>query len=172
MRTGGELTYDLPAEGDLTHACVARMATVTNSTDVADRVTFAVGDACALPQDVGEFDAVLCGNLLCRLARPKSFLERLAGGPDGAPALVAPGGLVMFTSPFSWKAEFTPRSDWLGGGNCRGAPNEKSAEGLRQEMESRGFELVSEEDMPLCICHHDRFYELIGAHATIWQRVR
>jgi hypothetical protein len=32
------------------------------------------------------------------------------------------------------------------------------------------LKLVSAEDMPLVMRHHARFYELIGAHATLWQK--
>ena len=61
------------------------------------------GDACALPESLGTFDAVLAANLLCRLSEPQAFIDRL-------PSLVNDGGSVFFASPFSWMPEYTPRT--------------------------------------------------------------
>jgi SAM-dependent methyltransferase len=60
------------------------------------------GDACNLPSDLGQFGCILAANLICRLPNPYKFLDRL-------PSLVAPGGIVVFTCPFSWLEEFTPK---------------------------------------------------------------
>lgn len=39
------------------------------------------------------------------------------------PALMAPGGLVVFISPFSWLPQYTPKEHWLGGVvDASGAP--------------------------------------------------
>ena len=37
-------------------------------------------------------------------------------------------------------------------------------------MPTLGYDLLESEDMPLAIRQHRRLYELIGAHATLWQR--
>jgi hypothetical protein len=37
-----------------------------------------------------------------------ALLNRLSGA-DGKPALIRKGGLAVFTTPFSWLEEFTPR---------------------------------------------------------------
>ncbi|CAN0369217.1 unnamed protein product, partial [Discosporangium mesarthrocarpum] len=72
------------------------------------RAEFSWGDACALDgqqldgQQLGTFDAVLASNLLCRLPRPRVFLESLR-------ALVKPGGVAVIVSPYSWLSEYTPR---------------------------------------------------------------
>ena len=76
-----------------------------------DRVHFRQADACALPAELMDFDAVLLANLLCRLPSPKALLGRL-GGPLG---LVKPGGLLAIFSPYSWLEQFTPLEAWLGG---------------------------------------------------------
>ena len=59
------------------------------------RLKFAEGDACDLSAELGPFDAVLASNLLCRLPRPAAFLASL-------PRLVAPGGIAVLVSPYSW----------------------------------------------------------------------
>ncbi|CAN0533440.1 unnamed protein product, partial [Laminaria digitata] len=68
---------------------------------VPSRARFARGDACSLDVDtLGSFDAVVASNLLCRLPKPRSFLDDL-------PALVKPGGVAVLISPYSWLAEYT-----------------------------------------------------------------
>jgi len=66
------------------------------------RLSFYQGDACNLPSDLGQFGCVLAANLVCRLPNPYQFLDRL-------PSLVAPGGTLVITSPYSWLEEFTPK---------------------------------------------------------------
>ena len=55
-----------------------------------------------MPEDLGEFGCVLAANLVCRLPNPYQFLDRL-------PSLVAPGGTLIITSPYSWSEQFTPK---------------------------------------------------------------
>lgn len=84
-----------------------RKAIVPEETDTS-RVTFRVGDACKLPQNLAPVDAVLAANLICRLPEPQKFLDRL-------PTLVKKNGVVVLTTPFSWLEAWTKRSMWLGG---------------------------------------------------------
>ena len=70
------------------------------------RLSFYQGDACNLPSDLGQFGCVLAANLVCRLPNPYQFLDRL-------PSLVAPGGVLVITSPYSWLEEFTPKVIFL-----------------------------------------------------------
>ena len=128
------------------------------------------GDACALdvkalraltPGGKG-FSLVHAANLLCRLPEPRAFLRAL-------PALLAPGALVVFFSPYSWLAQYTPASKWLGASvGADGVPR-RSADALRAEMEALGFELVKEEDVPFLIREHARKFQYGMAHATAWR---
>ena len=68
------------------------------------RTSFIQGDACNLPTGLGKFGCVLAGNLICRLARPYDFLNRL-------PDLVAAGGVLVITSPYTWLEQFTDKVD-------------------------------------------------------------
>lgn len=67
-----------------------------------NRCIFKQGDACNLPTDLGTFDCILAGNLICRLRDPFAFLHRL-------PGLVAPGGILVITSPYTWLEQFTAK---------------------------------------------------------------
>lgn len=154
----GQLEYDLRLEGDQHEK---QTAVVPANTD-ADRLEFLQGDACH-PESAWQrsYDAILLGNLLCRLPKPRGVLYNMS-------RMVTPGGLLMLTSPFSWKPEFCPREEWLGGlkSGMRGS------EAVAETMDQVGFDAVEAYDMPLVIRHHARFYELIGAHATLWQKRR
>ena len=66
------------------------------------RAHFKQGDACNLPLDLGQYGCVLAANLICRLHRPQGFLDRLA-------SLVAPGGILVLTSPYTFMTEYTPK---------------------------------------------------------------
>lgn len=67
-----------------------------------ERCEFRQGDACNLPLDLGQFGCVLAANLICRLPDPMAFLLRLSN-------LVAPGGICVITSPYSFLEEYTSK---------------------------------------------------------------
>ena len=66
------------------------------------RVQFEQGDALDLREGLGQFDAVLACNLICRLPDPKKFLDRL-------PRLLNPGGQLFLTTPFTWLERVHPQ---------------------------------------------------------------
>lgn len=66
------------------------------------RCSFEQGDACDLRHDLGSFGCVLAANLICRLHSPFDFLRRLID-------LVAPGGVLVITSPYTWLEDFTDK---------------------------------------------------------------
>jgi hypothetical protein len=127
-------------------------------------------------------------NLLCRLPSPKSCLGRL-GGVRG---LVRPGGIVVITSPYTWQAEYTPRQVrrcpdqndrllraphgtvsrrrqvWLGGYERDGAP--VFARDAIVDFLADDFDLVHEADMPLIIREHERKFQYIVSHCTVFRR--
>ena len=80
-----DLNYARSGEASLPGAqCLARAFTPSS----CPKLTFIKGDACALPESLGTFDAVLAANLLCRLREPLAFIDRL-------PSLVNDGGRVF-----------------------------------------------------------------------------
>lgn len=54
------------------------------------------------------YDLIFCGNLIDRMARPKVFLANIAN-------YLKPGGLLIITSPYTWLADWTKPSEWIGG---------------------------------------------------------
>jgi hypothetical protein len=105
---------------------------------------------------------VHAANLLCRLPDPRAFLRTL-------PALLAPGALVVFFSPYSWLVNYTAPERWLGASVGADGKALRSADVLRAEMLALGFEAVTEEDVPFLIREHARKFQYGVAHATAWR---
>ena len=130
--------------------------TLTATVDSAierNRVRFKQGDACSLPIDLKDFDAVLMANVLCRLPDPITCLERM----QGANALVKKGGVLVMTTPFSWLEDYTPKSHWLDG-----------IEDVKKILTE--FALIHQEELPFLIREHARKFEYIITLASVWKR--
>jgi len=162
----GALPFGMQVEGAVTARGEARAPAGSRP----EACAFVQGDACALdvkalraltPGGRG-FALVHAANLLCRLPEPRAFLRAL-------PALLAPGALVVFFSPYSWLAQYTPASKWLGASVGADGKPRRSADALRAEMEALGFELAKEEDVPFLIREHARKFQYGMAHATAWR---
>lgn len=157
LQTEGSLQYSCRTEGEKLLDLVARV-----DRSSAEKVEFRRADACALPPEFVDFDAVLMANLLCRLPSPMSCLSRMSG-PRG---IVRKGGILVLTTPFTWMENFTPKELWFGG---QADADKSSEESLMQRMEAE-FELLEKFDMPLLIREHQRKYQLISALASVWRR--
>lgn len=120
-----------------------------------ERVHFEQGDACDLRNDLGAFDLVLMANLVDRLPDPARCLARL-------PALVAPRGWLVLTSPYTWLEQYTPRDRWLDRG-------EGTLAALREKL-APVFSLKTHFDLPMLIRDHHRKYQWTVTEASVWQR--
>lgn len=149
----GSLAYLLKETGTITRELVARCPE-----GIKGSLQFGQGDAQSLPVNLGTFDCVLAANLLCRLARPCDFLERL-------PSLVNPGGQLIITTPNTWLESFTAREFWIGATPETGEP----LEALRDQLHG-SFELDASWDMPFLIREHRRKYQWSVAQASRWIR--
>jgi 5-histidylcysteine sulfoxide synthase/putative 4-mercaptohistidine N1-methyltranferase len=129
-----------------------------------DRLRFMEADACALPKELFDFDAVLMANLLCRLPNPRACLEAMSG-PQG---VVKRGGLLVLASPYSWLEQHTSKNSWLGGQTQEGQRLSSPEE--IQRLLNANFRLLEEREMPLLIREHERKYQYIVSHLMIWQR--
>ena len=177
-KSANQVTFGIPLEGELYQTVSAcREKDMTSS--IASRVAFFTGDACQIPTMIESgqlsppYQGILLSNLLCRLPNPKACL-------DGLSLLVEPGSIVLLVTPFSWLAEFTPHSHWLGGYYTGTNKNKDSSHPTNQAvyskpvleelMQSRGFELIHEQDVPLIIREHQRKYQYIVSQATAWRK--
>ena len=146
------VTVRVPREGDATDEVHLQMPVDLRT----DHVRFEQGDACDLHADLGTFDLVLMANLIDRLPDPAKCLERL-------PGIVADGGWLIITSPYTWLEEYTARDKWLDGGG-RGTLN-----ALKERLEP-DFELGKVLDLPFLIREHRRKYQWSVAEASLWRR--
>ena len=78
MIPAGEQPYNTTLQASVTEERTARVDPTVDRT----RASFMQGDACALPGDLGTFDAVLAGNLLCRPPLP----QRVSAIPSHNPS--------------------------------------------------------------------------------------
>ena len=159
LQKDGSVNYRVFEEGDIASPGVAAV-----EPDLASRVEFRRADACSLPAEFVDFDAVLIANVICRLPSPMSLIGRL-GGSRG---LVRPGGVVVISTPFTWNESFTPKQVWLGGFEDEQGTH-WSSDGLKKAMGEQ-FELLESFDMPLMLRTHRRYYQQIIPLVTVWQR--
>jgi len=120
------------------------------------RIHFEQGDAQFLRADLGQFDAVLACNLICRLPSPITLINRL-------PDLVKPGGQLFLTTPFTWLEEYTPKENWLGEGA------QDSFSSLESHL-SKHFQLDEKLNMPFLIPETARKFQYTIAIASRWTR--
>jgi len=154
LKREGRLACHVIVEGERTVPFTAR---VPAGVDVS-RVRFETGDASALRADLGTFDLLLAGNLLCRLPEPAKFLERL-------PGLVAPGGQLLLATPFSWLPEYTAPEHWIGGRPATGP----SWDALCKALDPH-FELQLSKDVPFLIREHNRKFQYGVPLGSRWIR--
>jgi putative 4-mercaptohistidine N1-methyltranferase len=119
-------------------------------------VRFEQGDACALRADLGKFDCVLLANLIDRLPDPARCLARL-------PDLVAPGGVLIITSPYTWLEEYTPRDKWLDGAG-------RGTLAALQELLAPAFAFERALDLPFLIREHRRKFQWSVAEGSLWRK--
>ena len=122
-----------------------------------DRISFHCADAMEFVKRGGGYDVVLAANLLCRLKEPSCFLSQLKN-------VVAAGGQLILTAPYSWLEEYTSRTHWLGGEGERGTL------GSLQAILNDDFELLRSFDMPFIIREHVRKFQWGVSQATIWRK--
>lgn len=165
LQTAGELPFRYLQEAEVWRSGKATRPEAAKP----DRIRFEQGDACSLDADKlgGPFHVVHGANLLCRLPEPDALLRAL-------PSLVAPEGVVVFISPYSWLEQYTPRDKWLGGRSddpaaARGEGG--SSEGLKARMKELGFALVHSGDEPFLIREHARKFQWGCSELCVFQKM-
>ncbi len=151
----GSLDYSFPRQGEVSVPAIAR---IPDGIDAA-RVSFRVGDACSLPQDLGDFDLVHAANLLCRLPSPMDFLDEL-------PRLVRPGGQLLLTTPFTWLEEFTTKDQWIGG-RTDAADSNSALEAVL----GKNFSPEKTIDIPFLLREHERKFQYGISLGVRWRRL-
>lgn len=163
LKQHGEIDYFRRDEGELGER-------VTISLDdlglrrAAERVSFAMGDACQLGAEHQNYDLIFAGNLIDRLQAPGAFLA-------GIHERLAVGGTLVISSPYTLMEEFTPRNNWIGGFELNGQPR-SVLDGMR-EILSDHFELIQAPmDVTFVIRETRRKFQHTIAELTGWRRIR
>jgi len=155
----GSLEYEMLVEGEIYEKAVG---TVDKNID-RSRVTFEQGDGCALETErLGKFGIILAANLLCRLPKPRLFLEAV-------PKLLIDGGFLVMPSPYTWLEQFTPKSEWIGGFTGTDGKSVTTFSQLKVLLGSQ-FELVDDRDMPFLIRETARKCQYTRSHLTVWRK--
>ncbi len=149
LKRDGSVSYHRLDEGRSSVELIAKVPEGCHP----ERVEFETGDAMRLRSDLGAFELVHAANLLCRLARPKNFLKRLA-------TVTAPGGHLILTTPCTWSTDFTPKRNW---------PKTSTIDFITHHLEG-DFDLIQTLDLPFLIREHARKFQWSVAEASIWAR--
>lgn len=157
LRESGAMNYSYAEEGELRKEALAEVPAEIDRS----RVSFEQGDASDLRDHLSQFDVVLAANLIDRLPRPASFLERV-------PGVLKPGGQLILTSPYTWLEEYTPKENWLGG-RLTDDGELRTLDGLRRILE-KDLELVGTKELPFLIREHARKFQWSVAQASLWRR--
>lgn len=140
--------------------------------------------------DIGTYNLVLAANLIDRVPSPRACMS-LSLIPIHSRFLVLAelkrivekDGMVVITTPYSWLEQYSGPSEWIGGYEKDGvvvrgyAPSDSTPtyslsrfDGLKQQMETNGFSLVSTKDLPFLIRNHVRHFELGISHVSVWKK--
>jgi SAM-dependent methyltransferase len=118
-----------------------------------EAVSFKVGDACDLPDQVSGFDCVVALNLLCRTPDPLAILDDFA-------RMIVPGGQLILAMPLSWSESFTPKKKWI-----KGNPLDFLKERLKTT-----FDLDDSDDLAFLMRETARKYHWCVSLCTSWTR--
>lgn len=155
IRSEGSLSYRRSEEAPNSTGLSARLPQGSRP----ERIKFITADALALPADLGQFDIVLAANLIDRVPDPQVLLR-------GLKSVVAPGGDLIITSPYTWLEEFTPKSAWL---SSIAPAGRKTVEVIGQLLAPE-FRLADYGDQPFLIREHARKFQWSVAQVSVWRR--
>jgi putative 4-mercaptohistidine N1-methyltranferase len=161
LKETGNIHYELVEEGDVVSYHEARLSEL-GLDHVADRVAFFQGDATNLKPQFTGYDLVLAANLLDRLYDPKRFLESIH-------ERLAPGGILVLTSPYTWLEEFTKKENWLGGFRKGGEPC-MTLDALVELLRPHFVMLDAPRDVEFVIRETRRKFQHTVAELTVWER--
>lgn len=137
-----------------------------------DNVSLALGDALAAPVADAAAGIVLAVNLLDSVAHPLGLVAELD-------RILAPGGLLILTSPLSWNESITPAEHALGGGTAQGWAELGTVRGLGELLSGRlplvpglgRYALLEEHDVPWTVREHARMVATYDVHVWVARKL-
>lgn len=75
------------------------------------------------------------------------------------------GGIFVLISPYTWREDFSKKDQWIGG-----KEGKSTFEELKLLMNTLCFDFIEEKSFTLLIKEHERKFELIMPHMTVWRK--
>ncbi|OYZ66476.1 MAG: putative 4-mercaptohistidine N1-methyltransferase [Sulfuricurvum sp. 24-42-5] len=160
QHTGG-ISYTQNGEGEIKNrkdVCVDDFG----FREVSSKVHFSQGDACALAPEFKEYDLIMATNLIDRLYAPHLFLKTIH-------ERLNKNGVLVLTSPYTWKEEYTAKEFWVGGYADENGQEITTLNALK-EMLGKHFELVATEDVPFVIRETPRKFQYTISQMSVWKK--
>jgi putative 4-mercaptohistidine N1-methyltranferase len=161
LQKNGQISYAQNGEGVLKHQVLIDM-TMYSFRDSCVKAAFFQGDACALAERFRGYDLVMATNLIDRLYQPKLFLKTIH-------ERINKDGVLLLTSPYTWREEYTQREFWLGGYVDENGKEVTTLEGLKEVLEEN-FELIATEDVPFVIRETARKFQHTISQMSVWKK--
>lgn len=161
LQKNGQINYSQNGEGELKHPVLVDM-TMYNFRDSCVKAAFFQGDACALAERFSGYDLVMATNLIDRLYQPELFLTTIH-------ERINDDGILVLTSPYTWKEEYTQKTFWIGGYKDEKGNEVSTLEGLKGILESH-FELIATEDVPFVIRETARKFQHTISQMSVWRK--
>ncbi len=162
MQSDGEIRYTLAEEGTLTSFHARRLAEL-DLADTAQRVRFMQGDACNLKPQFDNYDLIFMGNLLDRVYSPRKVLQTVTERLNS-------GGILVVASPFTWLAEYTEPSEWLGGYKEDTGETLTSTDALERELAANFIRVDGPFDIPFVIRETKRKFQHSLSECSVFQK--
>ena len=160
MQEKGVIHYQLPEEGEIVSFHEKNLRDF-NLKPFPERIEFYQGDAHNLKPQFSGYDLIVAANLIDRLSDPKRFLTEIH-------LRLNSGGLLILTSPYTWREEFTRKSNWIGGLRRAGEPF-TGLEGLRELLGPYFREVGEPLDVEFVIRETARKFQHTISQVTIWE---
>ena len=82
--------------------------------------------------------------------------------------MVAPGGLLVISSPYTWSPEHTSTEHWVGG-YLKDAENHFTVDGLKEAL-LPDFQLLEERKVPFVIPNPEGTFQYTYSNCTVYGR--
>jgi 5-histidylcysteine sulfoxide synthase/putative 4-mercaptohistidine N1-methyltranferase len=162
MKDKGYTLYALPKEGEI-QTFHERRLTDHGLDGVRNKVEFFQADVSNLIDRYKGYDLILVDNIIDRIYNPVKFL-------DAVHLRVNLGGLLILSSSYDWREEYTERKHWIGGFKEAGE-NVTTLDGLKHHLEPNFKLLTKPKEVPYVIRERERQFQHCVAEVTIWERI-
>lgn len=130
--------------------------------EAGSKVHFSQGDACALAPEFTQYDLIMATNLIDRLYQPHLFLRTIH-------ERINEKGILVLTSPYTWKEEYTAKEFWVGGYADENGNEITTLNALKDMLEDY-FELMATEDIPFVIRETPRKFQYTISQMSVWKK--